>query len=86
MKVYGGGTKRSGGRIKPPDLFDAFRYAQSLPNVATMVVGMYGEEEMKENLHFAHTYTPFSQQEMADLLARGKRLAPSWGKPYGAKV
>jgi aryl-alcohol dehydrogenase-like predicted oxidoreductase len=83
MKVYGGGVKRAGGRVKSPDVFDAFRYAQSLPNISTVVIGLHGREELDENVRFARTYKTLSKQEMADLLDRGKQLAESWGTPYG---
>ncbi len=84
MKVYGGGVQRAGGRIKDPDLPDAFRYAQSLPNIATVVIGLHGREELAENIRFARTYKPLSNDELAALLDRGKQLAESWGTPYGA--
>ena len=83
MKVYGGGVKPTGGRIKPKDVFDAFRYAQSLPNISTVVVGMYDQKELRENLRFARTYTPLTSEDLAALVARGKNLAESWGTPYG---
>lgn len=83
MKVYGGGVQKGGGRIKPPNVLDAFRYAQSLPNISTVVVGMYGREELDENVRFARTYQPLSEQEMAELSEQGRRLAESWGEPYG---
>ncbi len=83
MKVYGGGVKPGGGRIKSPDLLDAFRYAQSLPNISTVVIGAHGQKELDENLRFARTYTPLSEQAMAQLLSRGERLADSWGNLYG---
>jgi predicted aldo/keto reductase-like oxidoreductase len=83
MKVYGGGIKAGGGRIKSQDVFDAFRYAQGLPNISTVVIGMYNEKELEENLRFARRYTPLAEKELADLVARGKRLAKSWGTPYG---
>lgn len=83
MKVYGGGIKARGGRIKSKDVFNAFRYAQSLPNISTVVVGMYDEKELEENIRFAKTYTPLAEKELANLMARGKRLANSWDTPYG---
>jgi len=83
MKVYGGGIKPRGGKIKSKDVFDAFRYAQSLPNISTVVVGLYDKKELEENIRFARTYTPLAEKEMAELVARGKRLAESWGTPYG---
>jgi predicted aldo/keto reductase-like oxidoreductase len=83
MKVYGGGIKPQGGKIKSQDVLNAFRYAQSLPNICTVVVGMYDKTELEENIRFAKTYTPLDEQELADLVTRGKRLVESWGTPYG---
>ena len=83
MKIYGGGAAKGGGRIKPPELLDAFRYAQSLPNISTVVVGMHGKEELDENIRFARTLKTLSDAEMAVLLERGKQLAKSWGMPHG---
>jgi predicted aldo/keto reductase-like oxidoreductase len=84
MKVYGGGSKPRGGRITGADVFDAFRYAQSLPQISTVVVGMYDDRELAENIRFAKTYKPLNKQELEDLTARGKRQSDDWGTPYGA--
>ena len=46
MKVYGGGTKPHGGKIESANVLDAFRYAQSLPNICTVVVGMYARRDI----------------------------------------
>jgi predicted aldo/keto reductase-like oxidoreductase len=83
MKVYGGGIRPRGRKIKSRDVFDAFRYAQSLPNICTVVVGMYDKRELDENIRFAKTFKPLAENEMAELVTRGKRLAESWGTPYG---
>ena len=83
MKVYGGGIKAKGGKIQSPDVLGAFRYAQSLPNIATVVIGMYDQHELEENIRFARTFTPLAEEEMAELLARGKQQAKDWGRPYG---
>ena len=84
MKVYGGGVKQKGARIEPAHVYDAFRYAQSLPNIATVVIGMYDQKELAENIRFSQTYSPLSEQEMDGLVNRGAKLAESWGTPYGA--
>ena len=83
MKVYGGGVTPGGGKVKGEDCFAAFRYAQSLPDISCAVVGMYNEKELQENMRFARTYQPLNEQEMTELIERGKALAESWGKPYG---
>lgn len=88
MKVYGGllhGQKApKGARLPNEYLHDAFRYAQGLPGVATVVVGMHDEIEMEQTIDWALNYKPLAEQEMSKLLAHGKELAPQWGEVYGA--
>lgn len=86
MKIYGGGDERRGGRIQGADVYPAFRYAQSIPHVSTVVAGMYDEQEFKENMAFAREYTPLSSDELASLLARGKTMAAEWKEPFGPVV
>ena len=83
MKVYGGGIRPRGGKIESRDVLDAFRYAQSLPGISTAVIGAYDINELDENTRFARTYQPLNEQEMDNVVARGKKLAESWGTPYG---
>lgn len=83
MKVYGGGTKKSGSRMRPAELLNAFRYAQSLPNISTVVIGVRDREELDANIRFARTYQKLSDQEMANLTEKGRQLAKTWGEPYG---
>lgn len=88
MKVFGGmGSKEpKGGRIQGDDLAQAFRYAQSLPNISTVVLGMHDRDELDQNLQWAKTYKPLSEQEMAALVERGEQLAVEWGHVYGPAV
>ena len=90
MKVFGGiggGSKSAkGGRLTGDDLLPAFRYAQSLPNIATVVLGMYDREELKQNIAWSRAYKPLDKRELKSLLKRGKKLAAKWGKVYGPVV
>jgi aryl-alcohol dehydrogenase-like predicted oxidoreductase len=88
MKVFGGmGSKDpKGGRIQGDDVAQAFRYAQSLPNIATVVLGMHDRDELEQNIQWANTYKPLSDVEMRALLERGEKLAVDWGHVYGPAV
>ncbi len=90
MKIYGGllhGQKAPKGARMPSEyLHDAFRYAQGLPGVATVVVGMHDEVEMEQTIDWALNYKPLDEVEMTKLLARGKEMAPAWGEVFGAVV
>jgi predicted aldo/keto reductase-like oxidoreductase len=87
MKVYGGvagGQQQpKGARIPVNDLHDAFRYAQGLPGVATVVLGLHDGAELKQSIDWATNYTPLDDAELSVLLARGKKLADQWGEVYG---
>lgn len=88
MKVFGGitGASKKGGRLTGDDLLPAFRYAQSLENISTVVLGMYDRDELRQNLAWARSYKPLDEAEMASLLERGKELAAKWGNVYGPVV
>lgn len=87
MKVYGGRAQRGaaakGGRITGDAALQAFRYAQSLPHVSTVVVGPADKQELLTNIEWSRTYKPLSNNEMKTLLARGKPLAEEWGEFHG---
>lgn len=90
MKVFGGMTGGSknpkGGRITGENLFPAFRYAQSLKNISTVVLGMHDRQELAQNIDWARNYKPLSQKELDALLERGKKLVSNWGNVYGPVV
>ena len=62
--------------------FSARLEGSALP-AGKLVIGMHGRKELDENIRFARTYQNLSKQEMTDLLVQGKKLAKSWGTPYG---
>ncbi len=90
MKVFGGapgGAKEpKQARVADADLLNAFRYAQSLPQVATVVVGIHDREQLHQNIAWAKNFRPLDEQETTTLLAHGKTLAEKWGNCYGPVV
>lgn len=87
MKVFGGTDGRpdkpKGARIPAEQLHNAFRYAQGVLGVATVVIGFHDSAELDQALEWARSYTPLGDTELATLLARGKELATQWGEVYG---
>jgi uncharacterized protein len=85
MKVYGGSWGRS--RKMPAEhVQDAFRYALSLPNVATAVIGMETTADLRQNVAWAHSFKPLTVDERAKLEKVGKALAAKWGPHYGVVI
>jgi aryl-alcohol dehydrogenase-like predicted oxidoreductase len=87
MKVYGGGTggdKNAKGARLPDALKPAaLRYAVGLPDVSVVVVGMFDDEEMRQNLAWARAYRPLTPGELATLAEPTRALAAEWKAPYG---
>jgi len=91
MKVYagikGGFPFHRKGHVgcatKPELLPQALAYALDLPGVAVANVGPYTLEQAIENVGFARSYKPLSDDERAALLAHGKELAARLGPRYG---
>jgi predicted aldo/keto reductase-like oxidoreductase len=90
MKVFGGTVGRQerpkGARVPVSDLQNAFRYAQGLPGVSVVVLGLHDAVELEQSIEWARNYRPLDEAETLALLARGKELASQWGEVYGAIV
>lgn len=90
MKAFGGtiGPREQprGARIPAEDLQHAYRYAQSLPGVSVVVLGLRDTEELDQSTEWIRNYLPLDDAEQAAILARGKELASQWGEVYGAIV
>ena len=89
MKVYGGMAGMNYRKPAPAQLDAkhvpmAFRYALSLPGVATSNIGVHSVEEIRHNVQMAKDFEPLSEAEHADLLEQGKPLAADWGAHFGA--
>ncbi len=88
MKVYGGMAgmnyrKPAPAQLPPQHVPLAFRYALSLPGVATANIGVCNEEEILHNVQMARTFQPLTPEEHASLLEKGKPLAADWGAHFG---
>jgi aryl-alcohol dehydrogenase-like predicted oxidoreductase len=84
MKVFGGSTKAPKGARMPDAMKqDALRYALGLPQVSVAVVGIYDDEELKQNLAWLKAYKPLSAEELKALDRPTRELARKWDKPYG---
>jgi hypothetical protein len=51
--------------------------------VAGAVVGVYGAEEVKQNVEWAKRWKPLARDERAALREPGKKLAAEWGPRLG---
>ena len=91
MKVYvgikGGFRNHRSGHVgcatEPAYLPQALGYALDLKGVSVAVVGPYTTEQAIQNVKFAQKYAPLSKEQRTELLALGKKLAPSLGPRYG---
>ncbi|HEV3261701.1 MAG TPA: aldo/keto reductase [Gemmataceae bacterium] len=90
MKVLGGwadGEQKPKGPRMPADLrHAAVRYALGLPHVSVVVLGMYDEEEMKQDLAWARAFKPLTAAEMEALHKSTRELAGKWKNLYGPVV
>lgn len=85
MKVYGGARGR-GAMMAQEHVPLAFRYALSLPNVATAVIGMATKAELQQNLEWARAFKPLTDEERTELIQIGRKLASQWGAHFGAVI
>lgn len=77
MKVFGGGINTC---KMPEDLRRAsFRFALSVPGVATAVIGMGTIKELEQNVEWAHDFKPITRDEIAELRKRTVEVAREWG-------
>jgi len=91
MKAYvgikGGFPNHRRGHVgcvtEPARLPQALAYALDLPGVSAAVVGPYTMEQAVQNVQFAREYRPLTDTQRDELLALGKRLAPTLGPRYG---
>jgi len=92
MKVYGGAEGMKYEKPVPSALAvngphdheTALRYALGLPGVATAVIGVFNEAELRQNIAWAKNYTPLSSSESSILEQTGQDIAADWGPHYGS--
>jgi len=92
MKVLGGakGEHFSGYRKRAPGLLSeadvhqmAFDYAFSIPDVATMVVGLKSLDEIRLAIKAIRNRKPFEGPYRETVLAKGAEIAKEWGEHFG---
>lgn len=83
MKVFGGGSKKGESRFPANLRPAAFRYALGVPGVNLSVIGMYDEEELKQNLEWLKTYKPLTAEELKELEPKTRELAEKWKAFHG---
>jgi uncharacterized protein len=90
MKVFGGAANGSanpkGSRVSDELKPAALRYALGLPQVSVVVVGIHDEAELKQNLAWAKSFKPLTDDELSELEKKTKALAGKWGNVYGQVV
>jgi aryl-alcohol dehydrogenase-like predicted oxidoreductase len=87
MKVFGGGIKAGKGARLPEDLRQsAVRYALGLPGISVVILGIYDDAELKQNLAWVRNYKPLTAAELRKLDKPTRDLAAKWGNVYGAVV
>jgi predicted aldo/keto reductase-like oxidoreductase len=91
MKVFGGAPNMkyenpTGSILSQTETDDhelAFRYALGLPGVQVAVIGMYGEDELHQNVAWAKNYAPLNERELSQLCQAGEKVASVWGAHFG---
>jgi aryl-alcohol dehydrogenase-like predicted oxidoreductase len=90
MKVFGGvqnSAQSAKGSHLPDDLKPAgLRYALGLPGVSGIVLGLHDDEELRQALAWARSYTPLTVEELAALEMPTRDLASAWGELYGPQT
>ena len=89
MKVLGGQDKSESKNLShsllPVEYHDlAFRYALSIPGVASTVIGMATRAELQQNIKRVKTFRPINPTEIKQLEEIGRSLAKEWGPHLGA--
>jgi predicted aldo/keto reductase-like oxidoreductase len=87
MKVFGGtggSMEQTSSNMPDAHLSLAFRYAMSLPNVCTVVIGMANGVELQQNIERVRAFQPLTADERQQAERVGRELAAKWGPHFGA--
>jgi aryl-alcohol dehydrogenase-like predicted oxidoreductase len=80
MNIFEGSTKApKGARMRDAMKQDAL----GLPPVSVVIVGIYDDEELKQNLAWLKEFKPLSAEELRALDRPTRELSRKWDKPYG---
>ena len=87
MKVFGGVRESrlsAKGAHLPDDLKPAaLRYSLGLPGVSGVIIGIYDDAELQQNLEWLADATPLSGGELTALERPTRALASEWREVYG---
>jgi len=88
MKVLGGAVGMQYDKPMPALLPEehysyAIRYALGLHDVATAVIGLKNEDEIRKAVDTVKSYKPLSDEEKVKINEIGKDLAKQWGAHFG---
>jgi len=90
MKVFGGHRNNLSGyyergpaKLPEDHLEQSLRYSLGIPGVAAAVIGVYGKEEITQNVAWAKRWTALTAEELVSLRAEGRKLVSEWGPRFG---
>lgn len=91
MKVFGGARNMQYNKPAPSaleaqgphDLHLSFRYAMGSPGVACLVIGVFSEQELAQNIAWACSFKPLEEREKSLLEKLGRETAAKLGKHFG---
>ncbi|MDQ1317897.1 MAG: Aldo/keto reductase [Candidatus Poribacteria bacterium] len=91
MKVLGGAVGMQYDKPMPALLLEehysyAIRYALGLKDVATVVIGLKNEDEIRKAVDTVKSYKPLSDEEKVKINEIGKDLTKQWGAHFGPIV
>ncbi|MCC6728174.1 MAG: aldo/keto reductase [Chthonomonadales bacterium] len=70
--------------LMPADRVElAIRYALSVPDVATAVIGLNFPEQLRQAAAAARAFKPLNERERVEVVEEGARLAKAWGTHLG---
>lgn len=82
-KNFAGYKQRGPSKLPLEFLEQSLRYRLGIEGVAGAVVGVYGVEEVKQNVEWAKRWKPLMPTEHAALREAGKKLVTAWGPRFG---
>ena len=87
MKVFGGvkESRLSAKGAHLPDVLKpaALRYSLGLPGISGVVIGIYDDAELRQNLAWLADVKPLSGGELTALESPTRELASEWHEVYG---
>jgi aryl-alcohol dehydrogenase-like predicted oxidoreductase len=83
MKVLGGPQKDAARLSDPEHYSDAVRYAISIPGVSVAILGVKSVAELHQAIETVNSHRPFTDDELARITAKGKKMAADWGELRG---